>query len=117
MEALEVVFEIANLVDGAGLCVPQLVLDGIDTDSVLGQKVFVFFQTLDKVPLTESLLAPTWWQGRDDAALDTCLDAVGAGLLLVTTDLSLLAEDTGSTTGELDDGRVKFGRDASRYML
>lgn len=59
---------------------------------MLGHQVLVFPKSLDEVPLMRLLLPASWWLWGHDATLDLGLEAVGARLLLVTSNLALLTQ-------------------------
>jgi hypothetical protein len=65
--------------------------DGIDLDSMLGQKVFIFFKTLDQILFLEALLPTTRGLRRYNPALNLGLNTVGTWFILITADFALLA--------------------------
>lgn len=91
LEPAEVLLQVGNIVDGIrGF---EVVGNGLKVDAVLREEGFIFLEAVDEVPLMRLLLAAPRRLGRDDATLDTGLDAVGTGFLLVATDLALLTKD------------------------
>jgi hypothetical protein len=59
---------------------------------MLSQKGFIFLKAINQVLLLEPLLAPTRWLRGNNTAFYLCFDTVGTWLVLVASDLSLLAQ-------------------------
>lgn len=92
LQTTKILLQVGNIVAVfAGL---EVVTDGVEVDTSLGQEGLIFLEAVDEVPLMRFLLAPTGRLRRHHAALDVGLNAVGAGFLLIATDLSLLTQDT-----------------------
>lgn len=70
----------------------EIVSDGIEVDAGLGEEGLIFPEPVNQVSLVWLLLPPARWLRRNDSALDVGLDAVGARLLLVATNLPLLTQ-------------------------
>jgi hypothetical protein len=80
--------------------------NSVNLDSMLGQEIFIFLKTLNEILFLEALLPATRRLGRYNPALNVSLDTVGAWLILVTTDLALLTENTAGTSSQFDAGSV-----------
>ena len=87
----------------------QIVGDRLKVDAVLRQQILILPEAVDEIPLMRLLLPTPGWLWRDHAALDLGLDAVGAWLLLVATDFSLLAQDTRVAPGQFHHRRFGLG--------
>ena len=107
LEADEVVLQLVDLVDGGGVRRLEVVGDGLEGHAVLVEEGLVLLEAVDELALVGFLLPPARGLGWHHAALDLGLDAVGTGLVLVTPNLALLAQDARVAPCQLHDRRVK----------
>ncbi len=110
LEAAEVLLQISQV--GEVVRRLEVVGDGVKVDPVLRQQGLIFPEAVDEIALVGLLLPAPGRLWRDDAALDLGLDAVGAWLLLVATDFSLLAQDARVAARQLH--RRRFGHGGPR---
>lgn len=80
---------------------PQVLANSLEFDTMLAKEALVFLESINEVPFLETLLpAPRGLWGYH-TALDFCFNTIGAWLILVASDLALLAEDAAGPSGEL----------------
>lgn len=91
LEPAKVLLQVGNIVDAFRNF--EVVGNRLKVDAMLRKEGFIFLEAVDEVPLMRLLLAAPRRLGRDNAALDAGLDAVGTRFLLVATDLALLTKD------------------------
>lgn len=102
-QALDAVLYLVDIVGGwvRGL---EVLTNRFEVDAMLREQGLVFPEAIDELPLLGLLLSPAGRLRSHHLASDASLDAVGTRLLLVTTNLALLTEDTTVTPGQFDRG-------------
>jgi len=101
----KVCIQLVSVLDSARIDNLDVGSKSIELDAGLSEEGLISSQTLNKVTLRDALLATPGRLRRNHTTVDTGLDAIATWLSLVAADLALLAEETGMTTGDLDDRR------------
>ena len=96
---------------------PQFLANRFELDPILAQKILVLFETVNEVPLLEPLFPAPWWLRRYDSTFYFGFDAVGARLVLIASDLALLAKNAAGPASELHGRRVVDGLLLVRLMM
>lgn len=82
--------------------------NGIEVDTMLRKKRLVFLEPVYEFSFAGLLLPPTRRQRRHDSTLDSSLDAISARLVFITTNLPLLAQNTGMPSSQFHNRRVGY---------
>ncbi len=104
----EVRVELVALLDRARVGDLYVWAEGLELNAVLRQQGFVLPEAVDKVALRNALFPSSRRLGWHNTAVDAGLDTIGTWLLLVTSHLALLAQDTAVTASDLDNGGVRI---------